>query len=202
VARQWNERLTDEQRDAFNFVTILYSIILGLAVTRLFDWIGDLLSSGTLPTFYLLHIAWAPIMFMLYAMLWFSTWIYRSRIVAHRFLDYCLSLSAPTSTYVATAVLFPRGHHNDWSKYYFTHSAVIFGALAAAHVTFVLVGTFVGGDRWLGPRNGVRYVCIAALCSLAIFRAPWWHGAAVVWFYLLFVSIGLKLTIDTRRKAR
>src|SRR2546427_9022818 len=63
--------------DAFNYLTAMVSVILGLGLTQLFAGIGNLDQIRRRVKLYWLHSAWVLLLIVLHIHMWWSFWALR-----------------------------------------------------------------------------------------------------------------------------
>lgn len=115
--------------DPFSYICILTSIVVGLAVTRIVGGLGQLLQTRRRTATYWVHALWMVNTLLSVIITW---WIqYRWRHTEHWTLFLFLwLLVAPTTYYLATALLFPNEREGEsitnWREHYYASTRQFF----------------------------------------------------------------------------
>lgn len=94
--------------DAFSYLSVLLSIILGLGFTQLFAAAGRLIRDRDRVRVHWLPLLWAAVMVLLYVQVWWS--MYGLRLHTDwTFLAFCAVLAQSAALYLMAAVVLPEG---------------------------------------------------------------------------------------------
>jgi hypothetical protein len=116
--------------DFFNYVMVLASVIIGLAVTHLLQGVARLIQHPDRKQLYWIHLLWVALMFLNALFLWW--WEYQlSRTKHWTFELYIFVLSFSVVLYLICAVLMPAelGGYANYRAYYYSRRRWIFGLL-------------------------------------------------------------------------
>src|SRR5436309_12666562 len=105
---------------AFEYLSVLISIILALGMTRVLGGVGEMLQARSHRRIYWLHAIWIINLFVYLVVAW---WIFY-RLPNHQpwtFLLFLFVLISPTILYLASLLLFPRESDVDRAIDYKTH---------------------------------------------------------------------------------
>ena len=92
--------------DPFEYLVVLTSIVLGLAVTRVIAGIGNIIQTRQRKRSYWVHIIWMVNLFLTITIVW---WVaYRWRTQTHwTFFLFLWLLLMPTLLYLTSALIYP-----------------------------------------------------------------------------------------------
>jgi hypothetical protein len=114
----------------FNYVMVLASVIIGLAVTHLLQGVARLIQHPDRKKLYWVHLLWVALMFLNALFLWW--WEYQlSRTQHWTFELYVFVLTFAVVLYLICAVLVPSelAGYADYRAYYYSRRRWIFGLL-------------------------------------------------------------------------
>jgi hypothetical protein len=188
--------------DAFGYVSVIISVVIGLGLSHLLTGVVDLVKARRRVRFYWVHLLWVALTFVGHIFLWWTMWNLRS-IRAWNFFSFLLLLLAPVLLYAAAAFLVPKvepGQPVDLREYFFENRAAYFGVNAA-------FTALMGAENWLltgrpspAPVTAVMAVWFVLLCVSAVVRDARYHAAVALLLGLLFlmfiVLFGLRLGGD------
>lgn len=162
--------------DAFNYVAVLVSIIIGLAATRMLRAMSEMLQVANRSRIYWIHVMWTLTIFMEVLLFWWV--LYRWHYTTDWTFFLFVWVTVPSILiYLASAILFPGEIENsgspDWRDYYYKNRRsffLIFGAIAPLDIVDTLLK---GKQHFLN--QGVPYLAFVALwgfgCLIAAITA-------------------------------
>ncbi|HZR05044.1 MAG TPA: hypothetical protein VFA61_04375 [Candidatus Udaeobacter sp.] len=105
---------------AFEYLSVLISIILALGMTRVLGGVGEMPQARSHRRIYRVHAIWIINLFLYLVIAWwiFYRWRYQE---PWRFLLFVFVLISPTLLYLASLLLFPREGDIDSAIDYKTH---------------------------------------------------------------------------------
>jgi hypothetical protein len=170
----------------FNYVMVLASVIIGLAVTHLLQGVAKLIQHPEREKLYWVHLLWVALMFLNALFLWW--WEYQLSTVHHwTFELYVFVLSFAVVLYLICAVLMPSelGSYATYRAYFYSRRRWIFGLLLLFSM-MDLVDTAVKGWTHL-LSLGWPYLTVVATRSALLLgamktRNARFHGVVVVLF--------------------
>ena len=175
---------------AFEYLSVLISIILALAMTRVLGGVGEMLQSRSQRHIYWVHVIWIINLFLYLVVEWWIFYRWRNQ-QPWTFLLFIFVLIGPTLLYLASILLFPREAALDESvdyktHYYANHRAffIIFGLYGPVDVVDTLLK---GVPHFLeqGPQYVVSTtVFIVGMTIAAITKNERYHQ-----FYALFFLV-------------
>ncbi|MGN6057744.1 MAG: hypothetical protein ACTHOI_04085 [Sphingomicrobium sp.] len=114
----------------FNYVMVLASVIVGLAVTHLLQGVAKLIQHPDAKKLYWVHLLWVALMFLNALFLWW--WEYQLSSTKHwTFELYVFVISFSVVLYLICAVLMPSdlGDYASYRAYYYSRRRWLFGLL-------------------------------------------------------------------------
>lgn len=189
--------------DPFEYLVVLTSIVLGLAVTRVIAGIGNIIQTRRRKRSYWVHIIWMVNLLLTITIVW---WVaYRWRMQQHwTFFLFLWLLLTPTLLYLISALIFPDTDEaqlvTDWGSYYYEHHRDIF-LLYALVFPIDLVDTLLKGFthfRAQGPLYVATMVTWLVLLTIAAFnKRRGYHATLAVLFLIYNMSLlGTSLITD------
>src|SRR6185312_8231917 len=142
--------------DAFSYLSVLLSIILGLAITQILQGFRGLMLARSHIRGYWPCIVWAVLVLVIAVQVWWAMFGLRLR-PAHRwtFVDFGVVLLQTVPLYLLAGLALPdvdRGRQLDLREHYYAHHRWFFSML----VLLILVSILkvrVLTDHWTGPTD-------------------------------------------------
>src|SRR5678815_4010467 len=112
---------------AFEYLSVLISIILALGMTRVLAGVGEMLQARSRHRIYWVHVIWIVNLFLYLVIAWWIFYRWRDQQPWNFYL-FLFVLISPTILYLASLLLFPRESDIDAaidykSHYYANHRA-------------------------------------------------------------------------------
>jgi hypothetical protein len=181
--------------NAFDYLSVLISIILALAMTRVLGGVGEMLQARSHRHIYWVHVIWIINLFLYLVVEWWIFYRWRNQ-QAWTFLLFIFVLIGPTLLYLASILLFPREAVADESvdyktHYYANHRAffIIFGLYGPVDVVDTLLK---GVPHFLeqGPPYVVSTILfVTGMTIAAITRNERYHEYYAIFFLVQTVVI-------------
>src|SRR5467141_5098277 len=124
---------------AFEYLSVLISIILALGMTRVLAGVGEMLQARSRRRIYWVHALWIVNLFLYLVVAWWIFYRWRNQQPWTFFL-FLFVLISPTILYLASLLLFPREGDVDLAVEYKTHH------YANRRAFFILFGLFTPVD--------------------------------------------------------
>jgi hypothetical protein len=131
--------------DAFNYVAVLVSLVVGLTATRVMSGLSEMIQAANRPRIYWVHVLWhITVLFNVMVGWWL---LYRWRATADwTFFLFIWITVAPILQYLAAAILVPGELETtgspDWRDYYFKNRRgffFVFGLIAPLDIIDTLL---------------------------------------------------------------
>jgi hypothetical protein len=157
--------------DAFSYLSVLLSIILGLAITQILQGFRDLMQARSRLRLYWPCLLWAIVLLVIGVQEWWAMFGLRNHS-PWTFAGFSVVLAQTVVTYLIAALALPdvRGDEPiDLRAYYYANHRWFFLMLAAALAVSVLKDVVLSGQLPQPPLNFVAQVVFFALCLAAAF---------------------------------
>ncbi len=154
--------------DSFEYLSVLLSIIIGLAVTQILQGMRALMLSRETARLYAPSIIWAVLLLLIATQMWWSSFGLREQS-QWTFGLYGLILLQTSLLYLASGLVLPdlSPASIDLETDYFRNRGWFFGLLAAAAVTSIVKDVALEGTL-PEPANLTFHLILIASCVAAI----------------------------------
>ena len=170
----------------FNYVMVLGSVIVGLAVTHLLQGVAKLIQHPEGKKLYWVHLLWVALMFLNALFLWW--WEYQLSSMHHwTFELYLFVISFSVVLYLICAVLVPSelGHYADYRAYYYSRRRWLFG-LVLLFSLMDLADSAIKGPAHLAELGWPYFLVVGTRSALLLIamktRNPKFHAFVVLVF--------------------
>jgi len=165
--------------DQFSYLSVLLSIILGLAITQVLQGFRGIVLERSRVRMYWPVLLWAIGLLGMCVQGWWAMFDLRE-IVEWKFAHFVVVLLQTVFTYMLAALVFPDfigDHKVDLRSHYFAHTRWFFSLFIAALVTSLAKDLVIGGHLPDRTNAGFHFVFIAAFLIAALTRREWYHKA-------------------------
>jgi hypothetical protein len=174
--------------DPFSYLSVLLSIIIGLAITQLLQGFGRIIQARKRVKMFWPAIVLAALFVLIAVQMWWALFDLRER-TTWSFFPFLVVVLQTIMFYLTTAVMLPEigpGEAIDLQQYYFAEARWIFG-FAIVTVLISLARDLVLNWKLPNPANTL-ILCIFIGTSLTgmFCRRVWLHKLIVVFSVLLF----------------
>jgi hypothetical protein len=165
--------------DAFSYLSVLISIILGLAVTQVLQGFRGLLLARVHVRMYWPALAWTGLVLVICVQVWWAMFGLSERPAARwTFLDFGLVLLQTVPLYLMAGLVLPdvdREHGLDLREHYFAHHRWFF-ALLVLLIMVSIAKVRVLTDTWPRPADvGFQLAFAAGALVGAWTHREWYH---------------------------
>lgn len=178
--------------EAFQYLTVLVSIVLGLGLTQLLTAVGRLVQARARVRLYWPTLLWVALLFLIHVQSWWAMFDLRDH-AAWTFLEFLVVLLTPTTLFLMTALILPDvaesvgdGQTLDLRAHYYAQARWFFGAAAAVIVSSLLRPVVLDGEFPLDLDRGLQLVFLACALAAAWSPRPRLHEAlaafGAVWY--------------------
>lgn len=136
--------MISNQISAFEYVSILVSIILGLGITQILSSFADLLYNHKRVKFYWPHSIWVLFVLFLHVQDWFVTYQLKDKTI-WRLPELLFILLYPITLFVAAKMLLPTNEEEekyDMKMFYNNQYSIIFIIIGVSILLSILFNTF------------------------------------------------------------
>lgn len=93
--------------EAFNYLTVMVSVVVGLGLTQLLAGIGNFVQIRRRVAFYWLHTGWVGLLIILHLHMWWSFWVLRE-VAEWTYGTFVFVLIGPATLVIASPSPSPR----------------------------------------------------------------------------------------------
>jgi hypothetical protein len=159
--------------DAFSYLAVLLSIVLGLGLTQILTAVGRIIRQRGSIQFHWLPILWATILFVIYLQVWWAMYGFRLRS-QWSFLSFAVVLAQTATLYLMAAVVLPEqiDDGTDLTIYFDRHHRWFFGLFLATLLVSVVKDLVISGEI-PSVVNLVFHLLFAAGCLIGMLVRRW-----------------------------
>lgn len=167
--------------DAFSYLSVLLSIILGLAITQLLQAAGRLIRGRDLVRFWWPPMLWAAVLLVIAVQMWWSMFGLRTH-TTWSFLTFLVVLLQTVTLYMMTALVLPEAVEAgvDLRAHYERHAPWLFGFLIATLLVSVVKELVLDGRLPERANLGFHLFALALAASAIVVRDARWHRLLAV----------------------
>ena len=151
--------------DAFSYLSVLLSIILGLAITQILQGFRDLMQARTRLRLYWPCLLWAIILLVICVQEWWAMFSWR-HYQHWTFQGFSLLLAQAVATYLVAALALPDVHGDEPMElyaYYYANHRWFFSLLAIAVAISIGKDVVLSGHLPDPPLNAMAQVIFIVL---------------------------------------
>jgi len=180
--------------EAFNYLTVMVSIVVGLGLTQLLAGIGNFVQIRRRVRFYWLHTGWVLLLIVLHLHMWWSLWVLRL-VTEWTYGTFAYVLLGPALLVIASHVIIPEliGERIDVERHYYDTHRIFFSLLAATGVWAMFLETITGVRTFVVPFRIMQVSGTTVLLLCAVFRNKRFHALATV-VIAIIITIAITLT--------
>lgn len=183
--------------DAFSYLSVLLSIIIGLAITQSLQGLGRIIQHRRRVVMFWPSIGWAIFFVLVGVQMWWTLFGLRDR-TAWSFFPFLAVVLQTVMLYLITAVVLPEigpGEQVDLRVHYFREVPWLYGFIIALILVsllrdYVLLGTLPNGENM-----SFLIAFIAIAIGAMLYRRVWFHQLIFVVSSVLFVAYVLLLFV-------
>jgi hypothetical protein len=185
--------------DAFNYLSVLISIVLALGMTRVLAGVGEMLQARTRHRIYWVHVVWIINLLLYLVIAWWIFYRWRNQQPWTFFL-FVFVLISPTILYLASLLLFPREsaleRPVDYKAHYYANHRAFFILFALFTPVDIIDSLLKGIPHFieLGPQyivSGTLY--FTGMVTAAITPNERYHQIFAVFFLVQTIVISFLL---------
>jgi hypothetical protein len=180
--------------DEFGYLSVLVSIILGLAIAQVLQGLRGLVLSRTRIRIYAPSVAWAFLLLVIVMQSWWAMFGLRNHH-PWTFLAFSVVLLQTIVVYMLAGLVFPdlSGEHTiDLRTHYFAHAGWFFGLTILVLLVSLAKNLIIDGH--LPGRSDLTFhvIFMATAAGAALTRREWYHRLMPI---LMFLSFGAYITV-------
>jgi hypothetical protein len=169
------------QLEAFNYLSVMVSIVVGVGLTQLFAGIGNVVQIRRRVDRYWLHTFWVLLLIGFHVQTWWSFWALRA-VTDWTFGAFAYVLIGPSTLVIASHIILPElvDTRIDVETHYFDTSPLFFGLLALLAAWVMLLEPVMGLRSFWVPGRLVQGAAACLFVVCAISRDKRLHAAAML----------------------
>ncbi|MBV8099224.1 MAG: hypothetical protein JOZ31_08705 [Verrucomicrobia bacterium] len=175
--------------ESFNYLSVLISIILGLAIAQVLQGVRGLVLTRSKVKLYTPTVIWTGMALLIAIQGWWASFSMHQQ-ARWNFLGLLTIVLQATTVYMIAALILPDAKGDktvDLREHYFAHRHWFFGAVLSS-VVFSLLKELVLYDRLPHPLNLGFQVAFGAIAIIAmLLRREWLHKLLAPVSALLFL---------------
>lgn len=163
----------------FDFLSVLFSVVIGLALTEVLQGFRELLLARKRVTIYWPALLWGGLMIVVIAQAWWGMFAMRG-LAEWNFVMYSAVIAQITLMYLAAGIVMPRLAEQgpvDMRTIYYANARSFFTLLAATVAATFLKDYVLGGhiDSLPNALPLIYYFTLSVIAATV--RTPWFHWA-------------------------
>jgi hypothetical protein len=163
--------------DAFSFLSVLLSIILGLAITQVLQGLGRLMTARARVTFFWPPVVIALVMLVSFVQSWWAMFGLRNH-AGWTFAGFFVVILQTIFSYLQAALILPEFQIEspvDMRANYFAHARWFFLMIIAGTLTSLAKDLVLDGKLPSPLNTGFHCMWIAMAAIACVTRVEWFH---------------------------
>jgi hypothetical protein len=187
------EQASRGKMDSFSYLSVLLSIIVGLAVTQILQGVRVLILARSTARLYAPSLIWAALLLLIATQMWWSAFELREQPV-WTFWLYGIILIQVGLLYLASGLVLPdlRPHEIDLEADYFANRRWFFGLLAGTAVASILKDVELYGALPHQANLLFHLAMIASCCAAIVIANRRYHAIlapASLIFFVVYIAL-------------
>ncbi len=178
---------------AFEYVTVLISIILGLGITQILTGVANLYHKMERVKFYWPHALWVVFVLILQIQDWWLTYEIKG-YTPWRLLTFLFVMLYPINLFILARMLFPatfRGKIIDLKVFYFENYKKIFFLLIVSAVLSIAYDLFILDLKFYSQILQALLVLIFSVVVLKDYKQEWIHKTLAIGMIVIFFTVAI-----------
>ena len=175
---------------AFEYITILISIILGLGITQILASVADVFHSFKKVKLYIPHTIWVIIILFLHIQEWFIIYELKEYPV-WKLPTFLFIILYPITLFIIAKLLFPRNDETDLvnlKEYYLNNFSIIFLLFCISILLSILFNIFFLNTNFLNQAFLILPLLFFATIAILKIKQEWVHYAASIITLIIFIA--------------
>ena len=177
----------------FDFLMVLYSIIIGISLSKILSAVGNIIQGNKPVKLYWVHSGWVVFVFFLHIFLWFSAWQYAA-IQVWSIASFMTFLTIPVILFVLSVITLPDidpDRNYDMRDYYYRNYRWLNTMLIAIVVLTATNEYLLLDQHPFNLDNAARAAVTLVLLAASFSAKPKIHGFEITILFLLMGSFAL-----------
>ena len=163
--------------DAFSYLSVLLSIILGLAITQILQGLGRIIQARDRIFFFWPPLVWAALLILVSVQTWWALFGLRTR-TDWSFFPFLVVVLQIINLYLTTALILPEigpGEQVDLRAYYFKQARWFFSLTIVAVVISLAKDLVLNGSFPAPANTSIQVLFLVVAVSAIVIRRAWYH---------------------------
>ena len=183
---------------AFEFITVLFSVIVGLAISHLLRAASDLIEMQSRVKTYWVNSIWIVTVFIWDIFSWWGLWGLND-LEMWRYPSFFLVVVNLSGIYLMTTLVLPKSTESsivDLEKHYFSVHRIFFSSTAYNFASIILINHFLFFKPLFSPFTIMPFILTFLSIVGVVTKSRTYHGfLAVFTFISLIIFMSLDVTI-------
>ncbi len=174
---------------AFDYLSVLISIILGLGITQVLSGFGRLLNVRSRVRWYGPAVAWGILLLLIHVQTWWAMFQLRAQ-TTWTLPVFLFVLLLPILLYLMAALALPDAGGTeaiDMKASYYAHAGWFFGLCMAVIASSMLRPVVLGGTFRVDEDHAFQALFFLGCAGGALTRWEWYHRWMTAVFFVLIV---------------
>ena len=182
---------------AFEYVTVLISIVISLGITQLLTGVASVLKKSNKVQIYWPHMLWVLFVLLLHIQEWWVTYELKS-YVPWRLPVFLFIMIYPINLFLMSRLLFPdklKGKNLSLKDFYFCNYRKLFLLLSISAVLSILYNVFILNLEFISQYQQVLLILILSFIAILNIGEIFHKAVSIVLLMALGVSIVVEWNI-------
>lgn len=187
----------------FEFVTIFYSVILGLALTHIFSAVSDLYEIRERVKTYWLNTVWVITVIMWSIYQWWGLWDLSHILQSWNYVQYWFCVTNLASIYFFTTLVLPKATDEgiiDLENHYYSVHKAFFLIVAYSLYSSAVINYYLFGNDLISMATIPPFIVGCAALTAVFTESKLYHHIIGVFILLIFVGFQLSDTTTIHYK--
>ncbi len=183
---------------AFEYVTVLISIILGLGITQILTGLADIFHKREKVTLYWPHMLWVLFVLVLHIQEWWVTYELKN-YQPWRLPTFLFIMMYPVNLFVLARMLFPirlKGKRINLKNFYLKNYRKIFSLFIASAILSVLYNLFILNLNFQTQLLQALLALTFTVITIKEYQQEWIHKSlSVIVTFIMIISIVIEWNV-------
>ena len=178
----------------FEFVTIFYSVILGLALTHIFSAVSDLYEIRERVKTYWLNTVWVITVIMWAIYQWWGLWDLSHILQSWNYVQYWFCVTNLASIYFFTTLVLPKATDKgliDLESHYYSVHKAFFSIVAFSLFSSVAVNHSLFGEAIFSAMTIMPFIVGCAAVGAVFTESRLYHKSIGIFMFIMFIAFQL-----------
>ena len=175
---------------AFEYITVLISIILGMGITQIVTGIAEMVAQWNRIKLYWPHILWIAFVFFLHIQDWWETFSLQ-QFTLWKLSTFMFLILYPINLFILARLLFPFGQTEsvDFKDYYYSNYRKFFLWMIILSVLTIIYNIAINGLPWYNQIAPATIILALGIIAWRDLRQEWLHKSVVIILWVTVLTI-------------